>query len=505
MRFAADGKQDQMGHFKKIAVLIAPLIFLACAFAQLPADRAGAITSALRSREFGKALELLGPALQESPKSAQLWTLQGIAYSGESHKKEALASYHHALENSPDYLPALEGAAQLEYENESNAAVPLLQRILKLQPDNPTSHAMLAVLAYKHKDCGTAVQHFAQSGALLDSQPGALQEYGGCLVKLKQLDNAIAVFERALQLNSSDAHTRYQLAVVQLMAERPKDSADTLSPLLQASNVDVQTLQLASTAYEASGNTPEAVRTLRQAIVTDPRDADLYLDFTNLCIDHQSYQVGIDVIDSGLKLQPEAAPLYVARGILHVQLAQYDDAEADFDKANTLDPTQSIGSAAQGLEAVQKNDLDRALATVKGKLIKRPNDPYLLYLQADILAQKGPDPGSAEFNAAVHSAQKAVALQPGLGAARDTLAKLYLQNGQNEAAAEQCRKALNSDPKDQTALYHLIQALRKTGDKKELPDLLKHLAELRAQSTKDEREHNRYKLVEGSGPPETPR
>jgi hypothetical protein len=64
---------------------------------------------------------------------------------------------------------------------------------------------------------------------------------------------------------------------------------------------------------------------------------------------------------------------------------------------------------------------------------------------------------------------------------------------------------LNSDPKDQTALYHLIQALRKTGDKKELPDLLKHLAELRAQSTKDEREHNRYKLVEGSGPPETPR
>jgi hypothetical protein len=45
-------------------------------------------------------------------------------------------------------------------------------------------------------------------------------------------------------------------------------------------------------------------------------------------------------------------------------------------------------------------------------------------------------------------------------------------------------------------LYHLIQGLRKTGAKNEIPDLLKRLAELRAESTKQESEHNRYKLVE---------
>jgi hypothetical protein len=42
----------------------------------------------------------------------------------------------------------------------------------------------------------------------------------------------------------------------------------------------------------------------------------------------------------------------------------------------------------------------------------------------------------------------------------------------------------------------LIQALRKTGGKNEIPELLKRLAELRAGSTKQESEHNRYKLVE---------
>jgi DNA-binding SARP family transcriptional activator len=83
-----------------------------------------------------------------------------------------------------------------------------------------------------------------------------------------------------------------------------------------------------------------------------------------------------------------------------------------------------------------------------------------------------------------------------LASAHDVLAKLYLQAGQNTAAIEQSHKALDSDPKDQTALYHLIQALRKSGRTNDIPDLLKRLADLRMEGTKEEATHNRYKLVE---------
>jgi tetratricopeptide (TPR) repeat protein len=190
------------------------------------------------------------------------------------------------------------------------------------------------------------------------------------------------------------------------------------------------------------------------------------------------------------------------RGVLYVQLAKYDEAEADFEKANSLDPKASLGSVAQGLEAIQNSDPDRALATVRAKLSKKPNDPYLLYLEADVLAEKGMDVGTPDFAKALSSAKKAVALQPSLTAARDVLAKLYLQAGENELAIGQCRKTLISDPKDQTALYHLIQALRKSGETAEIPELLKQLADLRAQSSREESEHNRYKLVERGGTPQ---
>jgi tetratricopeptide (TPR) repeat protein len=489
----------------RIVGLVAALVFLLpWAFAQSSGDKIGTIASALRAREFDKALQLLRPALQQSPNNAQLWTLQGIALSGEEHEKEALASFRNALKISPDYLPALEGAAQLEYKAGSVAGIPLLQHLLQLHPDDSTSHAMLAVLLCRRGDCATAVQHFEQSGSLLDSQPSALQQYGACLVRLKQLDKAISVFNRLVTVNSADSEARHYLATVQLMAERPKDAIETLAPLLQTGDPNSGTLQLAASAYEAGGDTPQAVSLLRQAIVSDPRNIDLYLDFANISMDHQSFQVGISMINSGLTLQPNAPQLYVARGVLYVQLAQYDQAEADFDKADTLDPGQSIGSAALGLEAVQKNDPDQALATVRSKLAKNPNDAYLLYLQADILNQKGPDAGSSEFQTALRSAKKAASLQPSLAPAHNLLAKLYLQTGQNRDAIEESRKALNINSKDQTAVYHLIQALRKTGDKTELPDLLKRLAQLRQDATRQEEQHNRYKLIESNVQPNPP-
>jgi tetratricopeptide (TPR) repeat protein len=210
--------------------------------------------------------------------------------------------------------------------------------------------------------------------------------------------------------------------------------------------------------------------------------------------------VGINVVNDGISLQPEAAPLYFARGVLYVQLAEYDKAQADFDKAYDLDPTQSLSVAAQGLAAVQQNDLSHALADVQEKLARRPGDPILLYLQADVLAQQGASPGSPEFQTAMRSAKEAVALRPTLSPARSVLAKLYLQAGQYSEAAVQCRKALEIDPKDQTALYHLIQALRKTDKKGDIPELLKRLAQLRQEATKDEREQYRFKLVEGDAP-----
>lgn len=479
-------------------VLLNAILWIAipCVWAQTRIDQADRIASALRNQQFDKALDLLVPALEKSPTDPQLWTMQGAAYAGENKNDDALASFHKALRFSPDYLPALRGAAQIEYQAGSPAAIPLIQHVLRLQPDDRTGHGMLAVLEYQQGNCARALPHFEKADALFDSKASALDAYGVCLVRLKKLDRAISVFQKTVALSPVDAQQRRLLASVQLMAHKPQDALATLELLLQASHVDVETLELASAAYEDSGDTSQSVGTLRQAILLDPQNVNLYLDFAHISYAHDSFQVGINVVSDGIALQPGAAPLYLARGVLYVQLAQYDKAEADFDKAHELDPRQSLSSAAQGVAASQENDLGRALATVEEKLVRRPNDPLLLYLQADFILQRGAAPGSAEFQLALRSARRAVELQPTLTEARNVLAKLYLESGQFKEAAEQSRQVLNNDPQDQTAVYHLILAQRKTGQTAEIPGLLKKLAQLREEAAKEQSRRNRYKLVD---------
>jgi tetratricopeptide (TPR) repeat protein len=460
-------------------------------------DRSEVIASALQSHDFERALAMLRTALQASPGDARLWAMQGTAYAGNNQKQQALASFHRALQISPDYLPALHGAAQIEYEAGSGRAIPLLQRALRLQPDDATGHGMLAVLEYQKNDCAAAVRHFEKASAVLGSQPSAQRALGICLVRLKQFDRAIGVFQHALAFQAGDPREVQSLAALQVMAHKPEDALTTLQPLLWSNSPDAETLELASSAYEASGDTGRAVSTLRQAILLDPHNVNLYLDFASLSEEHQSFQVGMNVVNDGIALQPKAAPLYFARGVLYVQTGENEKAEADFGQAYQLDPSQSLTVAAQGLAAEQANDLDGALATVQNKLAQKPNDPLLLYVQADILAQKGLQPSTAEFQTAMRSALRAASLRPSLGAAHGVLAKLYLQSGQYRQAADECRKVLANDPKDQAAVYRLIQALRKAGDKDEIPGLLKQLALLRKQDAKEQSQRNRYKLVEG--------
>ena len=460
-------------------------------------DSPANIISALRSGNYPEAKRLSEMQLQEFPKDARLWTLNGFALVRLGDSAQALAAYRHALQISPNYLPALEGAAEIEYKNGSQEAVPLLKQIIKTHPDDKTSHAMLAGLAFKRRDCNAAVEEFEQSEPLIDSQRSALQEYGSCLVKLNRPQQAIPVFKRVTALETGDEGARYNLAVVQSLAGRYADVIQTLSSAATTAS-DPDALDLLAEAYEANSDTPRAVESLRRAILANPDNARFYVDFADICMAHGSYKVGIDMVNAGLKRLPDSAALYLARGILYIQLGHYDESESDFAKAEELDPNAHAGMAARSMAALQENDLAKAEVTIRDRLKRQPDDAFLQYLLAETLVRRGAVPGTPNFSEAVGAALKAVELQTDFALARDVLGRLYLEEGNINGAIEQSRLAVRADPTDQTALYHLILALRKGNQKEDIPKLTEQLGALREQARRKEAEERKYALVEQS-------
>jgi tetratricopeptide (TPR) repeat protein len=455
------------------------------------------IVESLRGQNFDEALRECDAALKQEPQDKRIWTLRGMAYAGKETPLSALAAYQHAIYLDPDYLPALEGAAQIEYQQGNAAAAkPLIFRVLLQRPNDPTSHTMLGFLDYAAKDCSDAIPHFEKGGDVLARQPLALAAYGACLGLSGQYEQAIPIFQQALSAEPSIPSVRFNLALAQWKANRPQDALATLQPAIEDSKGQDDSMLLAADIYESINDTQHAVDLLRKAILADPKNVEAYVDFAYLSYDHASMQVGIDILNAGMTQLPNEARLYLARGILYTQLGKFDEAAEDFGVANRLDSKLSVLGAAEGLIASQQHKSSEALSAFRSAAKAQPTDALTQYLLAEALSQQSPPEGSPDYVEEVSAAKLAYQLDPSMVAAHDLLATVYLQAGHTDLALEQSRAALKLDPGDQQALYHSILALRRTGDKDQMASLLKQLAAARTATQAALAQSKRFRLQE---------
>ena len=299
-----------------------------------------AIIEQLHQGDNQAALSLADQALKTSPHDCPLRSLQAVAFAALGQLTPALQAFQKSLADCPAYLPALEGAAQIQFAQKNPEAATLLTRILSQQPQNANAHAMLASILRSQNKCPKALPEYEASKALFPGRPDIVEEYGSCLARTGDLKNALARYLELLASHPDNA-IRYDVALLQWKTRANQDALKTLAPLLEQGQEEAA-FTLASKLYEENGDTPKAVELLRSAILMVPEHTENYLDFADIAYNHQSFQVGVDMVNAGLQRLPQSAPLYVARGVLEVQLSENDAAIADFEQAHRLDPALSL-------------------------------------------------------------------------------------------------------------------------------------------------------------------
>jgi tetratricopeptide (TPR) repeat protein len=458
-------------------------------------DPTSVIVEALRQQNFDEALRLSSAALKRTPSDHRLWTLSGMAYAGTNKPSLALTAYNRALKLAPNYLPALEGAAQIEFRQGNDNAKQLILRVLALVPADATSHAMLGALAYKTKNCVEAVPHFQQAASLLETQAELLIEYASCLAVLDRYEEVIPLLQRVLSIDPSRQSARYNLALAQWNANHTQDALATLQPLLLQEPGDEDILTLAADIYESNNDTPHAVEVLRQAILANPKKPNAYLQFSTLSYNHASLPVGIDMLNAGVTQLPNEPRLYLARAVLYTEKGDVAKAMDDFETVNRLDPNLSLAGVAEGLARSEQHKSKAALASFRAAAKAHPDDAFTQYLLAEALSEQEIAFGTPEYAEEFAAATRAVTLEPKMLSALNLLSTLSLRDGHTQRAIDYCQEALSVDPNDQQALYHLLLAFRKTDNKTEVAAVLKRLIAVR-NAEQSRTQKMRYKLDE---------
>jgi len=478
-----------MRHLSRWALSLL-MIWTAGAAAQSGSD----IYGLLKQHKFAEAETAARAELATRPNDCSILTLLGLSERGQSKFEDAFRSFQNANQSCPKNLASLEGAAEIAYSRHMPEADGLLKRVIELQPGNAAAHAMLGAVEAREGDCEASVTNYAMASGQISRSVLALRQYAGCLVTLGRMKETVEPLTQLLALQDSGVNRR-------MLARAQSDSGDreaaitTLDPLLHADPPDDAALLLRARIAEADNKTPEAVTWLRQAIQLAPKNVENYLYFAEISFAHGSYQVGIDLLNTGLQQLPDSPRLLLARGVLRAQLDQMDAALTDFEAAHRLDPKLSLAEDAMGVLFSQKHDMSAARAVFREKLKGQPNDALLQYLYAESLSE-----GSAEddksLGEAIVAAKRSVELEPSYQPARDLLCVLLLRHGDLKEVLEQANEALKRDPYDEAALYQELQAERRLKQTDRLPDLV---ARLQAAKSHNQVAVTKFVLSDGAG------
>jgi tetratricopeptide (TPR) repeat protein len=468
-------------------------------------------------REFTAALAQLDRQLAAAPRDLKALNLYGIALTGAGRRDAANARFREALALDPAFSPALKNLGVNEYDAGRYAdARAHFTQALRLAPADEVVHLYLGELDYRAKKTATALAHYEKTGTRFAQSPVWTAHYGAALIAAGRSQDALAVLERipasdpaalfdaGVILGQAGAHTEaarffgaarkgykdpYAAGFNQaLMLVEAGDDAGAIrvaQELITEGRAPAELYNLASRALVRAGRIDEAYDALRQATRLEPKAPENYVDLATICVEHDNFDLGLEIVDIGLRELPQSWVLRLQRGVLLAMKGRMPDAEAEFETARRLAPAQAVPYAALGMVWIQGGQTEKAVEVLRAELPRR-KDHVVPYIFAVALLRSGVEAASPAAAEAVSALRTSIRANPSFAPAHAELGRLLLKRDELDPAIAELEKATSLEPASTPALYALSQAYRKKGDTARAQALLSRVSALNAKERGDD-------------------
>ena len=179
--------------------------------------------------------------------------------------------------------------------------------------------------------------------SILKKFPGQLDAIGlkaDIFKEQGRKDEALALLEKAYELQPRDKETAYNLAFEYADAKSPKalPLTDTLIKYDKTETV-ARAWYIKATYYNNVGNEKEALRYYDSSNVADYNFLDAYLDKGQLLLKQKKYEQALRTFATGQKFSPGTAEFYFWVGKTQEAMGNKQDAKTNYERAYSLDKT----------------------------------------------------------------------------------------------------------------------------------------------------------------------
>jgi tetratricopeptide (TPR) repeat protein len=295
---------------------------------------------------------------------------------------------------------------------------------------------------------------------------------------------AIPYLEQASRLNPSNYENAYELALAYANAgDYERSRTNALALLARQDNAELH--HLLGRVEEQRGNPLEAVHQYQRAAELDPSEPNLF-DWGAELLLHNAPEPAIEVFAKGNRLFPRSTRILVGLGVAWYSRGSYDQAAACLCQASDVNPNDPNPYLFLGkIQSAETTPSEETAERMNRFASLQPENALANYYYAVSLWKRRKGPDDTATSAQVESLlDKAVRLDPNLGAAYLQLGILYSERNDFPKAITAYQKAVDADPQLEAAHYRLAQAYRQTGDKSKAQHELQLFEELSKEAEK---------------------
>lgn len=186
---------------------------------------------------------------------------------------------------------------------------------------------------------------------------------GDCLDQLERLDEALASFNKSIELDQEEAHIWFHRGLVFLNLERWNEALESFDKAIELDPDDVQSWGNRGVALRELGRWDESLMSFDKAVKLDPNDAQAW-HIRGMVLDKlERHDEALASLNKVIELNPRDAWVWRNRGAVLYNLKRYGEALASFDKAIELDPSNAQDWSIRGWTLERLGRLDEAFAS----------------------------------------------------------------------------------------------------------------------------------------------
>ncbi len=409
-------------------------------------------------------------------RTARIDLALGAAHDQLKHFREAAAAYRAALELEPENTLEVQRALAnaLLNDGQIEQALPLFQKIVAAEPQDAQSQIHIA-------DIERREGHYDQALATLERAKPLAQDslelsYNEALIydSLGRFKDATELLSKLVadathadgKYSDQEKSVRYLLLDRLAIIDREQGkTADTIAAYKQVGQMGgeytLRGYQGQVDTYREAHQWKDATAVAGEAANALPKDRGVQLMYAGQLADTGKPEEGIALAKAQLAGGAEDREIDIALAQIYLRQKQYDEARAQVDKAAALTSKPDdlwLVYYLRGTIADQQKLYDEAEANFRKALTIDPLNATVLNNLGYMFADRG-----VRIPEAIVLIKKAVDLEPQNYAFLDSLGWAYFKSGQLSLAEENLRKANERSSTDPTVHDHLGDVYERNG------------------------------------------